>query len=196
MEYWQCVWDIYVLIHHKSLSFVPMWKTPEPELNLCLFHLISFTPGNIHLLWLREVGTEEKGRIHVRVQIPGRSRALRFAAPPLVGNPLQSSLFKPLFGRGSAKRVIVKWLSNSDSSKKADYAWNPFFSSPGVGPGSGPTNLWLCYSMSCVQYVNEDETKGRNTTMSWSVPIPDVFYLSWHNFTRIWRWQTTTKKKW
>lgn len=63
-----------------------MWKIPEPDLNLCLS--ISFhSPGNIHLLWLREVGAEEKGRIHVRVQIPGRPRALRFAAPPLVGTP-------------------------------------------------------------------------------------------------------------
>ena len=35
---------------------------------------IPLFPGHLHLLWLWEVGAEEKGRIHVRVQVPGRPR--------------------------------------------------------------------------------------------------------------------------
>lgn len=94
----------------------------------CLMYCVSFLVGNIHLLWLWEMGPAEEGRFHVRVPVPRRPR------PPVTCREKQTD--KRVHGRLRKKARDGQkdgWRTNKQTKKGGPTADIPGFHLSSLG---------------------------------------------------------------
>lgn len=136
------------------MVFFKVVKNHDTNLNCYLFS------GDLHLLWLWEVGPEEEGDVYIRIQVLRRSR------PELICHCLQVILYRTFFKiRKKKSRVSVKgqvvtkfssWLwtthiavSISDSIHRNKYLLWCFLQS-GLNNVTGSMSRDILHPSSCV----------------------------------------------